>query len=71
MLEVQARRTFTDGASTTIDLVPQMQVSLNTRQHVLGNIGLLVPTTSRSGRPVRLLVYVLLDWFDGGFFEGW
>lgn len=71
MVEVQARRTFAGGASTTLDMVPQVQVSLNTRQHVLGNIGLLVPTTGRTGRPVRLMVYVLLDWFDGGFFEGW
>ena len=73
MLEVQARRAFRAGAETEVDLVPQIQVSLNTRQHVLANVGVLVPAgaTSGAGRPVRLLAYVLLDWFDGGFFEGW
>lgn len=71
MLEVQARRALVDGASTTLDLIPQFQVALNTRQHVLANVGLLVPATATNGRSVRLLLYVLLDWFDGGFFEGW
>ena len=71
MIEAQIERDLGDGAPTTLDLIPQLQVSLNTRQHVLANIGLLVPTTHTSGRSVRLLAYVLLDWFDGGFFEGW
>lgn len=73
MLEVQARRDLEKGAVTRIDLVPQIQVSLNKRQHVLANVGLLVPTGREAGRrpPPRLLAYLLLDWFDGGFFEGW
>ena len=73
MLEVQAKRDFESGAETNIDLVPQFQVSLNTRQHVLANVGVLIPVGDAPGeeRPTRLLAYVLLDWFDGGFFEGW
>ena len=73
MLEVQARRDLESGAETDIDLVPQLQVSLNTRQHVLANVGVLIPVGEAPGaeRPMRLLAYVLLDWFDGGFFEGW
>ena len=73
MLEVQARRDLEEGAGTNIDLVPQIQVSLNTRQHVLANVGVLVPTGREAGErpPLRLLAYLLLDWFDGGFFEGW
>jgi hypothetical protein len=71
MIEVQAKRVLEGGMPTAIDLVPQIQVSLNTRQHVLAAVGLLVPTTETSGRSVRLLAYLLLDWFDGGFFEGW
>ena len=73
MLEVQARRGFGSGAETLVDFVPQLQVSLNTRQHVLANVGVLVPVGETSGaeRPIRLIAYVLLDWFDGGFFEGW
>ena len=71
MLELQAKRHLADGASTAVDIVPQLQISLNTRQHVLANVGVLLPATQTTGRSARLLVYVLLDWFDGGFFEGW
>jgi hypothetical protein len=71
MVELQAKRDLEGGAPLALDIVPQIQVSLNTRQHVLANIGLLVPATETTGRSVRLLAYVLLDWFDGGFFEGW
>ena len=71
MLELAASLDLADGASTVLDLVPQVQVSLNTRQHVLGNVGVLVPATATDGRSVRLVAYLLLDWFDGGFFEGW
>ena len=70
MLEMQAKRELEGGMPTAIDLVPQLQVSLNTRQHVLASVGLLVPATENSGRSVRLLAYLLLDGFDGGFFEG-
>ena len=34
-------------------------------------VGVLLPATENTGRSARLLAYVLLDWFDGGFFEGW
>ncbi|MDH3423006.1 MAG: c-type cytochrome [Gemmatimonadota bacterium] len=71
MVELQAKRELEGGVPTPLDIVPQMQFSLNTRQHVLANIGVLIPATETSGRSVRLLAYVLLDWFDGGFFEGW
>ncbi len=75
MVELQARQELESGAETRFDLLPQVQVALNTRQHVLGNIGVLVPLGSGSDEdprpPMRLVAYVLLDWFDGGFFEGW
>ena len=75
MVEVQGKRELESGAETHFDLVPQVQVALNTRQHVLGNIGVLVPLGGGSDGaarpPMRLVAYVLLDWFDGGFFEGW
>ena len=73
MLEVQARREFETGAATRLDLVPQVQISLNTRQHVLANLGVLIPVGREAGQrpPSRFLAYLLLDWFDGGFFEGW
>ena len=75
MLEVQVKHHFEAGEEPQFDLLPQAQISLNTRQHVLANVGVLLPVGSDHGhnhaRPVRLVTYILLDWFDGGFFEGW
>ncbi len=71
MLEVLAIRDLTSGAKTRLDVVPQFQVSLNTRQHILFNIGAKVPVTETSGRDVQIVAYLLWDWFDGGFFDGW
>ena len=71
MLEVLAIRDLASGAETKVDLVPQFQVALNTRQHVLFNIGAKVPVTQTGERDVQIVAYVLWDWFDGGFFDGW
>jgi mono/diheme cytochrome c family protein len=71
MLEVLAARQLRGGAETEWDLAPQLQVSLNTRQHVLGAIGIRQPVTNRGNRPTELVFYLLWDWFDGGVLEGW
>lgn len=71
MLELLGSRELESGGGTSWDLVPQMQVSVNTRQHVLLNIGVRIPATDADARSSQLLVYVLWDWFDGGFFDGW
>jgi hypothetical protein len=52
-------------------VLPQVQVSLSTRQHVLLNIGVRAPISQRSERRTSVLVYLLWDWFDGGFLSGW
>jgi hypothetical protein len=71
MLEVLGARELRGGAETAWDLVPQIQVSLNKRQHVLGSIGIRQPITRRSSRSTELVIYLLWDWFDGGVLEGW
>ena len=71
MLEVLSVRDLTSGAKTKVDLVPQCQVALNTRQHILFNVGLRVPITETAGRDTQIVTYLLWDWFDGGFFDGW
>jgi hypothetical protein len=71
MLEVLAARELRGGAETEWDLAPQLQVSLNTRQHVLGAIGIRQPITNRGNRSTELVFYLLWDWFDGGVLEGW
>lgn len=71
MIEALIARDVVSGADTNLDLVPQVQVSLNTRQHILVNIGARIPANHTSGREVQYGVYLLWDWFDGGFFDGW
>jgi len=71
MLEVLAIRELSSGAETALDVVPQIQVALNTRQHILLNIGARVPVAATSGRDTQFVAYLLWDWFDGGFFDGW
>jgi hypothetical protein len=70
MVELLVGREFESGAELEWDIVPQLQVSLSKRQHVLANFGVSVPLTERSRAP-RFMVYILWDWFDGGFLDGW
>jgi hypothetical protein len=70
MVEVLTARELVSGADVQWDVVPQMQVTLNTRQHVMMNIGVRLPVNDADRDP-QLMVYLLWDWFDGGFFEGW
>ena len=70
MLEAVATHAL-EGGGTDLDLVPQMQVTVNTRQHVMINLGVRLPVTDPDARNTRVLFYVLWDWFDGGFFDGW
>jgi len=71
MIEALGAKELGGGASAEWDLVPQLQVSLNTRQHILANVGLRVPVTDSATRDSQLVFYVLWDWFDGGLTEGW
>ncbi len=71
MIEVLASRDLGSDALTRVDMVPQVQVSLSKRQHVLLNLGVRLPLDDEDDRGTRTLVYLLWDWFDGGFFDGW
>jgi hypothetical protein len=71
MIEVLAARKLGGGAETQWDLAPQLQVSLNRRQHVLAAIGIRQPITDRNTRSTELVFYLLWDWFDGGVLQGW
>ena len=71
MFEVVGDRDFEDGAVSNVDVVPQFQVTLNRRQHVRVNVGLQIPASNREGRSTQFVFYLLWDWFDGGFLEGW
>jgi hypothetical protein len=71
MLEILGSRDLESGAHTRWDLVPQLQVTLNRRQHIMANAGVRLPINERAGRSPQFLMYVLWDWFDGGLRDGW
>ena len=71
MVEFLADRDLVDGAKTNWDILPQMQVSLSKRQHILASVGVRFPMTNTIGRTTEVLFYVLWDWFDGSWRKGW
>ena len=71
IVELLGARDLESGATVAWDFVPQLQVSLNTRQHVLANIGVRLPLTDSDVRSSTFVFYLLWDWFDGGLFDGW
>jgi hypothetical protein len=71
MLSVLASRELEEGADIQWDLVPQIQITLNQRQHIMANVGVRLPVTDAGARTTQVVVYLLWDWFDGGFFQGW
>jgi hypothetical protein len=71
MLELTAVRELERGKPVEWDVLPQLQVSLSKRQHILVNGGVRIPLTERGERHVQVLTYFLWDWFDGGLRDGW
>jgi hypothetical protein len=71
MVEFVATRDLVDGAKTDWDVLPEMQVTLSSRQHIRADIGVRTPFTNTAGRPPQVQFYILWDWADGKFWEGW
>jgi len=71
IIEWLAARDLDDEATVLWDVVPQMQVTLNRRQHLMINVGMRIPVNARAGRSTQVITYFLWDWFDGGLFDGW
>ena len=71
MLELLAARELESGRSTQFDVVPQVQVTLSTRQHIMASVGVRIPVNQRDERHTQVLCYFLWDWFDGPLFGGW
>jgi hypothetical protein len=71
MVEVIAFRELASSATTSLDLVPEIQIGLSKRQHVLACLGAKLPTLNRSERSPQVMAYLLWDWFDGGLLQGW
>jgi mono/diheme cytochrome c family protein len=70
MIEVLGARPLESGAVTEWDVVPQLQVSLSQRQHILFNAGARIPL-NETQRATQFVFYVIWDWYDGGLFEAW
>jgi hypothetical protein len=60
-----------EGGVSEWDVVPQAQVTLSKLQHVIVAAGARIPLTQREQRSTQGMVYLLWDWFDGGFLEFW
>ena len=71
MVEILGAREFESGSRIEWDLVPQCQIALNTRQHIMLNVGVRLPVTDTAHRQTAVLFYLFWEWFDGGFSEGW
>lgn len=71
MVEVAGAKEFASGTDTNWDLIPQLQVTLNHRQHVRFAAGARLPLNNTDVRDNTYMAYLLWDWFDGGFFDGW
>lgn len=71
MIEVLGVQEMASGARAEWDVIPQMQVTLSTRQHIRFNAGVRIPVTETSARSTMFVFYFLWDWFDAGLFEAW
>ncbi len=71
MIELVGAGELSGGAAIDWDIIPQFQVTLNTRKNIMANFGVRVPVNNTSARHVQVVFYLLWDWFDGTLFEGW
>jgi hypothetical protein len=51
--------------------LPGAQVTINQRQHVRLAAGVRLPVTDADERDKSVIVYLLWDWYEGGFLQGW
>ncbi len=77
-LELVAEMPFERGSGPTrkdaadLSALPQVRIGLNKRGHVALNVGAEIPLNDRDRRyDWRGYVYLIWDFGDGGFFEGW
>jgi hypothetical protein len=71
MVELLGVRELDDDGRAQWDVVPQMQVTLSKRQHIMINGGIRLPLTGRDERDWQVITYFLWDWYDGGLTDGW
>ena len=52
-------------------LLPQVRIGLSKRGHVAINAGVELPLNDTERYDWRAYAYLIWDFADGGFFEGW
>jgi hypothetical protein len=71
MTEFIYDRELVSGAPNHWDIVPQIQIPINKRMHILANVGVRVPLNDTANRPKQFLFYLLWEYVDGGLQDGW
>ena len=71
IVEFIAERDLVTGGTTNWDIVPELQIPLSKRMHILGSVGFRIPANNTGDRPKQVLFYALWDWMDGGLTQGW
>jgi hypothetical protein len=59
------------GATTNWDIVPEIQIPINKRMHILANVGVRIPVNNAAERPKQIIFYFLWDYVDGSLKQGW
>lgn len=70
-VELLGAHEFAPGEQMNWDVVPQLQVALSRRQHILASAGLRIPLSDAQSRKPAFVFYIIWDWYDAGLTEGW
>ena len=71
MTEFIADRDLVSGATTNWDVLPEIQIPVSKRMHILANVGVSIPVNNTTDRPKQFLIYFLWDYADGTLKQGW
>jgi len=71
MVEVLGTYEVESDSGAEWALVPELHVTLNTRQHVMLVFGAEIPVTHFDERQIQGMIHLLWDWYDGAFADGW
>ncbi|MBN2530766.1 MAG: cytochrome c [Deltaproteobacteria bacterium] len=71
MIEVLGAKEMEDDTKIEWQVLPELQVTLNQRQHIRFCLGARIPVTDFDRDNIQYMAYLLWDWFDGGFTDGW
>ena len=71
IVEVIGSHDLTAGTATQWSVIPELQVTLNRRQHIRAALGYSVPISQNQAQSQQFMAYFLWDWFDGGLLAGW